>query len=51
MNYPLSYDVIINELRKSTNDTVDINQDTNDEDSVDCCVVFVNYIIILNTIS
>ena len=51
MDYQLSYNIITNELQKSTNDTVDINQDTNDEDPVDCCVVFVNYIIILNTIN
>ena len=32
MDPQLSYDVITNEFWKSTNDTVDINQDTNDED-------------------
>ena len=32
MDPQLSYDVITNEFRKSTNDTVDINQNTTDED-------------------
>ena len=34
MDSQLSYDVITNEFRKSTNDTIDINQDTTDEDKV-----------------
>ena len=34
MDPQLSYDVITNEFWKSTNDTVDINQDTTDEDKV-----------------
>ena len=34
MNLQLSYDVIINGFWKSTNDTVDINQDSTDEDKV-----------------
>ena len=32
MDPQLSYDVTTNEFRKSTNDTVDINQDTTDKD-------------------
>ena len=32
MDRQLSYDVITNEFRKSTNDTVDMNQDTTDKE-------------------
>ena len=34
MDPQLSYDVITNEFRKSTNDTVDINQDSTDEKKI-----------------